>query len=497
MEVACPHLEDSMDQQKDKSGREFAEISEGSKTDKDILSTSSTEAMTRRAAMVAPFMIVPSFVVRAQEGRAPSDKLHIGGVGVGAMGAGYVRECESENIVALCDVDEAFAGKTFARYPKAATFRDYRKMLEKHKDLDAVIIGTPDHTHAVIAMAAMDLGKHVYCAKPLTRTVHEARLLTRTAQRKKLATQMSVQSSASDDSRLTEEWIKAGAVGTVREVHVWTNRPIWPQGLARPREGMQVPKTMDWDLWLGPAAERPYHMAYHPFSWRGWYDFGTGALGDMACHAFHVVFRALGLGHPTRVSASATRVVRHRLVNQEGDLRIRNAVIPLEETFPHSSVVTWDFPARSQAGVAELPKVRLHWYDGGVKPAIPEAMPAGKTLPSSGMMFVGDEGVLLSGFTGGSHQLLPESRAKSFTEPAKSLPRSEGHYLEWIAAAKGGPPASCEFGFGSLITEVALLGVIAQRTEKSLEWDSTKMRFSNDPEASLLLNPPYRKGWSL
>jgi predicted dehydrogenase len=454
-------------------------------------------SITRRSVLAAPFLIVPAHAVRAQAGPAPSDKLNIGGVGVGAMGAGYVRECESENIVALCDVDDAFAARTYARYPKAATFRDYRKMLEKHKDLDAVIIGTPDHTHAVIAMAAMDLGKHVYCAKPLTRTVHEARLLARTAQRKRVATQMSVQSSASEESRLTEEWIKAGAVGQVREAHVWTNRPIWPQGLARPREGMQIPKTLDWDLWLGPAAERPYHTAYHPFSWRGWYDFGTGALGDMACHAFHVVFRGLSLGQPTRVSASATRVVRHRLVNHEGDLRIRNAVIPLEETFPHSSVVTWDFPARKGEDGTELPPARLHWYDGGVKPAIPQGMPGGKTLPSSGMMFVGDDGVLLSGFTGGDHQLLPESRAKAFTPPAKHLPRADGHYAEWIRAAKGGAAASCEFGFGSLITETALLGVVAQRTEKSLEWDAARMRFSNDAEASLLLNPPYRKGWSV
>jgi predicted dehydrogenase len=446
----------------------------------------------RQAAAAASFLIVPAHVLGGQAGTAPSDKLNIAGVGVGAMGAGYVRECESQNIVALCDVDHAFAAHTFARYPNAKTYRDYREMLEKQKDIDAVIIGTPDHTHAFIAMAAMDLGKHVYCAKPLTRTVYEARLLAETAKKKKLATQMSVQSSASEESRLTEEWIQAGAVGAVREVHVWTDRPIWPQGLGRPREGMTVPKTLDWDLWLGPAPERAYHTAYHPFAWRGWVDFGTGALGDMACHAFHVVFRALNLEHPTRVSGSSTRVVRHRLVNNEGKLSIRNSVIPLPESFPHSSIVTWDFPARGAQ-----PAVRLHWYDGGVKPPVPMDAPSGLALPGSGAYYVGDKGVLMTGFSGGEHVLLPETRAKEFQAPAKTKPRSEGHYMEWINACKGGPAASCEFGFGSLITEVALLGTIAERTQKSLDWDPKRLRFPNDPTTSALLNPPYRKGWKL
>ena len=450
---------------------------------------------TRRqaaAAALAAFSIVPATVLGGHAGTAPSDKLNIAGVGVGAMGGVYVRECESQNIVALCDVDDAYAAKTFERYPNAKTYRDYREMLDKQKDIDAVIIGTPDHTHAFVAMAAMDLGKHVYCAKPLTRTVYESRLLADTAKKKKLATQMSVQSSASEDARLTEEWIQAGAGGTVKDVHVWTDRPIWPQGLARPREGMQVPKSLDWDLWLGPAPERPYHTAYHPFSWRGWVDFGTGALGDMACHAFHVVFRALDLGQPQRVSASSTRVVRHRLVNNEGKLVIRNSVIALPETFPHSSVITWDFPARGAQ-----PAVRMHWYDGGVKPAIPAEMPSGQTLKESGVYYVGDKGVLLTGFSGGEHVLLPEARAKDFAAPAKTKPRSEGHYMEWINACKGGPAASCEFQFGSLLAETALLGTIAARTEKNLDWDPKRLRFSNDPNASALLNPPYRKGWKL
>jgi predicted dehydrogenase len=446
--------------------------------------------VSRRQAAAA-FLIVPAYVLGGQHGKAPSDKLQIGGIGIGSVGASYLRGCESENIIALCDVDDAFAAKTYAKYPSAKTYRDYREMLEKEKGIEAVVIGTPDHTHAVIAMAAMDLGKHVYCAKPLTRTLFESRAVVEMAKKKRVATQMSVQSSASEDARLTEEWIKAGAVGKVHTVHVWTDRPIWPQGLARPHTPMQTPKTLDWDLWLGPAPERPYHTAYHPFSWRGWYDFGTGALGDMACHAFHVVFRALELGQPTRVSASATRVVRHELENRDGALRYRNAIADFHETFPHSSIVTWDFPASGSQ-----PEVRMHWYDGGLKPPIPAGVPAGQVLPDSGVIYEGDQGTLVTGFTGGEHQLLPEARAKSFAPPAKTLPRAD-HYQEWIASAKGGPAATCEFRFGGLLTEVALLGTIAQRTGKSLEWDPKRMRFSNDPEASALLNPPYRKGWKL
>ncbi len=448
--------------------------------------------LTRRQAAAAAFLIVPASVLGGQAGAAPSDKLNIAGVGVGGMGFTYLRHCESQNIVALADVDHGYSARVFAHYPNAKPYRDYREMLDKQKDIDAVIIGTPDHTHAFVAMAAMDLGKHIYCAKPLTRTVYESRLLTETAKKKKLATQMSVQSSASDDARLTEEWIQAGAVGDVREVHVWTDRPIWPQAIARPREGMAVPKTIDWDLWLGPAPERPYHTAYHPFSWRGWVDFGTGALGDMACHAFHVVFRALNLGHASRVSASTTRVVRHRLVNKDGQLDFQNTVIALPETFPHSSIATWDFPARGSQ-----PAVWMHWYDGGLKPPIPAAMPAGKILAEDGICFVGDKGVLIAGLTGGKHVLLPEARAKEFAPPAKTKPRSEDHYMEWINACKGGPAATCEFGFGSLLTETALLGTIACRTGKSLDWDPMRMRFSNDPAASAMLNPPYRKGWKL
>ncbi len=450
--------------------------------------------LTRRALApgAAALTILPRHVLGGAGYRAPSDKLNIAGVGVGAMGGGYLRNCETENIAVLCDVDDAFAARTFSRYPNARRYRDFRKMLEQEKGIDAVVIGTPDHTHAVVAMAAMRLRKHVYCAKPLTRTLHEARLLAQTAREMRVATQMSVQSSASEGARLTEEWIQAGAVGEVREAHVWTNRPIWPQGLARPRQEVGVPKTLDWDLWLGPAPARPYHPAYHPFSWRGWYDFGTGALGDMACHAFHVVFRALKLGQPVSVHATSAFVVRHFLENADGRLTLRPKIAPLPETYPHASIVTWDFPARGS-----LPPVRMHWYDGGVKPPVPRDMAQGQVLKSDGAMYVGDKGTLITGFSGGDHVLLPESRARSWTPPPKALPRSAGHYQEWIAAAKGGPPATCEFGFGGLIAETALLGTVAQRTGKHLGWDAENLRFTNDASAGEMVRAEYRPGWSL
>ncbi len=408
-----------------------------------------------------------------------NDKLNIAGVGVGGMGANYLSNMESENIVALCDVDEAVAARTFAKYPAARRYRDFRVMLEKEKGIDAVVIGTPDHTHAVVAMAAMRLGKHVYCAKPMTRTIHEARLLARTAAEKRVATQMSVQSCASEAACATAEWVRSGVIGTVREVHVWSDRPIWPQAVARPAEFYATPATLDWDLFLGPAPARLFHPCYHPFVWRGWYDFGTGALGDMGCHTLHVIFRALELRSPTAVSATSSRQVHTRMVNAQGRNVRRHQPVVYPETFPDSSIVTWEFPG-----------VRVTWYDGGLKP------PSDVDLPVSGILFVGDRGVLLSGFSGGP-RLLPESRMKSFTPPPPSLPRTPGHYSEWIAACKGGKPASCEFGFGALLTETALLGCIAVRTGKRLVWDAAAGRITNDEGANALVAPPYRSGWSL
>lgn len=456
-------------------------------------------AVTRRGfvpgvtAAVAGFTIVPRNVLGAPF-VPPSDKLNIAGVGVGAMGATYLRACESENIVALADVDFDFAAKTFERYPKAKTYTDFRVMLEREKGIDAVIVGTPDHTHAVVAMAAIKLGKHVYCAKPMTRTIQEARTVAKAARDQKVATQMSTQSIASEAACAVEEIIRSGAIGPVRRVHVWTDRPVWPQGMRRPTDTPKPPSKLEWDLWTGPARARPFHPVYHPFNWRGWYDFGSGALGDMALHTFHVVFRALKLSHPTAVSSTTTFVFEPAPEGQRDPQWSRGRRVRFAETFPHSEMITWDFSARR-----DLPPIQLHWYDGGLKPPRPADLPIGQSLSAEGSYYVGDNGILLVFGTGGggSRVLLPRDRFKDFTPPPKIVPRTIGHYEEWIAAAKGGPPANCNFDFASLITETALLGVISARTGKDLIWDAATGLFTNEREANQHVSPPSRSGWSV
>jgi hypothetical protein len=455
--------------------------------------------LSRRAftpAAVAAFSFVPRHVLGGMNQAAPSDKLNIAAVGIGGMGQNYIKGCESENIAALCDVDETFAAPVFARYPHARRYRDYRVMLEKEIGIDAVIVGTPDHTHAVVASAAIKLGKHVYCAKPMARTVYEARQIAKAAREAKVATQMSTQSIASETACLTEELIQSGAIGPVREVHVWTDRPVWPQGMRRPPEKPRVPSHLAWDLWIGPAPMRPYHPLYHPFNFRGWYDFGTGALGDMALHTFHVVFRALKLTYPTRVSSSTTLVCEVAPPGQ-ADPGWKTRRVKFPESFPHSEMITWDFPARGGS-----PPVRLHWYDGGLKPPRPVDMDFGQSLPPEGSYYVGDNGILLilgtaGGPSDGGRVLLPAARFRDFTPPPKTIQRTIGHYQEWIAAAKGGPPANCNFDFASLIAETALIGVISARTGKHLAWDAENMRFTNDAQANQLVTPEFRTGWAL
>jgi len=438
------------------------------------------------SAALAAFTILPRRVLGGSGYVPPSDKLNIAGVGVGGMGANYVAGCESQNIAALCDVDDVLGGRVFKKYPGAKTYKDFRVMLDREKGIDAVIVGTPDHSHAAVALAAMHLGKHVYCAKPLTRTIREARMLARTAKEKKLATQMSVQSCCSDEALSTVEWVESGVIGPVREVHVWSDRPVWPQALARPRETPPVPPELDWDLWLGPAPFRSYHPVYHPFSWRGWCDFGTGALGDMACHSFHIVFQALKLGPPKSAHASTT-LIRELVI--EGGGWMRSKVVDTSETYPASAMITWEFAARG-----DMPPVRMTWYDGGLKPPRPADLEPGVRLHNDGLMFIGEKGTILSGFSGGP-RLVPDAKNQTFTPPAKTIPRSIGHYLEWIAAAKGGKPANCEFGFGGLLTETALLGVIAERTGRFLTWDADAMRVTNDADANQYVEGVYRAGW--
>ena len=462
------------------------------------------------------FTVLPRHVLGGQAGLAPSDRLDIAGVGIGAMGGNYLQNCETENIVTLADVDESFAAGTVKRYPKASLYKDYRVMLEKEKGIDAVVIGTPDHMHAFVAMAAIRLGKHVYCAKPMCRTVYETRQVTRAAREAKVATQMSTQSAASEAACATAEILQAGIIGNVREVHMSTDRPIWPQGLARPTETPLVPPNLDWNLWIGSAPMRPYHPVYHPFNWRGWYDFGTGALGDMALHAWHVFWNALRLTYPTKISSSlalATEIVPPAA----GGTRLGARKIKYPESFPHAEIITFEFPARGS-----MPPLRLFWYDGGLRPPRPEGLDVSQSAPSE--FYVGDKGVLFSvrgggggaatsrggaargqaqaaggqsrgdlAQTGGAplqgrgenarsgapapspaaepatrFMLLVDGKEQAFTPPPKTIARTIGHYQEWIAAAKGGKPANCNFDYACLFAETSLLGVIAARTGRDL-----------------------------
>ncbi len=416
---------------------------------------------------------------------SPNNRLNIAAIGVGGMGAGNIQKCSGENIVALCDVDFKRGGDTFRKFPKARRFRDFRVMFDKmEKEIDAVIIATPDHTHAVATMEAMRRGKHVYTQKPLTHSIWEARQLTEAARRHGVATQMGNQGHSSEGARQTVEWIQAGVIGEVREVHCWSDRPLrgtrfekrlyWPQGVAeRPRDKPPVPQTLDWDLWLGPAPYRDYHPEYVPFDWRGWWDFGTGALGDMGCHIIDHPYWALKLGDPESVEASSTHV--H------------------DETAPLASLVTYHFPARD-----ELPPVRMIWYDGGIKPPRPEELRSDETWPVDGVLYVGDRGKIMHTSHGGKPTLLPLSRMKGFERPDESLPRVKGsHEQNWIDACKGGAPACSHFEYSGPLTEAVLLGNLAIRTEGQLLWDGPNMRVTNNEAANQFVRRQYRAGWTL
>lgn len=442
---------------------------------------------------VAP-LIVPREVLGGPGFGAPSEKLAIAAVGVGGMGQHYLAACESERIVALADVDWNLAGKVFERYPDAARYRDFREMFDREaKAFDAVIVGTPDHTHAVILMAAIRLGKHIYCAKPVTHSVAEARAVRKAIlEAKGLVTKTSAQSSATEPARATTELLATGAIGHVREVHVWCDHPVYPCSLLRPKEAETPPAGFDWDLWLGPAPERPYHSAYHPWRWRPWWDFGTGTVGDMCCHSFHVAFRELRLEAPKAVYGCGS-------VRREGFFE----AVPTPECQSHANLVTWEYPARGG-----LPPLQLHWYDGGLKPHRPPELDHAIPLPPSGLLFVGEKGKLLAGFSGGNVTpgrglagglLLPEGSFRDFRQPEKTLPRVPDHYGEWTQACKTGARTSCPIEFGCEMTEIGLLGALALRMGggRVLEWDAGALRVTNDDAANAHLDPPYRAGWSL
>lgn len=440
------------------------------------------EFISTSAAAVAGLTILPGHVIPGFGHIAPSDKLNIACIGIGGMGkANLANVALTENIIALCDVDwREQTTKVFETYPGARQYKDYRVMLDKQKDIDAVIVATPDHTHAVISFEAIRRGKHVFTQKPLTHTVHEARVLTKAAREYKVATQMGNQGQASDGPRRLREMIWDGVIGPVREVHVWTDRPnnglfktYWSQGVNKPEDTHAVPEKLDWDLFVGPAPMRPYHPAYHPFSWRGWWDFGTGALGDIGCHSLDPVFRALKLKYPTSVQAVST------LVN--------------EESYPLASMVRYEFPSRG-----DLPPVSLLWYDGGLRPMqIPE-LEDGMQMGAGGVLFIGDKGKILG------DRIFPASLRNSYQAPEPYIPSSPGHEQEWIKACKGGDPAGSNFDWAGPLTETVLLGNIALRKElkeklsgQRLKFNPEKFSFPDMPEADQFLHYIYREGWSL
>lgn len=436
-------------------------------------SSFSRRDLLKSAASAAAVMSLPRTMIAQTDGIRtprkinPDEKLNIACVGCGGKGTTDVQEVSSENIVALCDVDWSRAKRIAQAFPDVPRFQDYRVMLrEMDERIDAVTVTTPDHMHFPIAKMAIEMGKHVFVQKPLTHSVWEARQLAELARKHKVATQMGNQGQADESVRVLCEYLADGAIGPVREVHVWTNRPIWPQGVERPKDKAPVPATLDWDLWLGVAPERPYSPAYHPFKWRGWHDFGTGALGDIGCHSLAPIHRALKLGAPTSIDATSSPLFK--------------------ETFPVASIVRYEFPAREG-----MPPVKLTWYDGGLKPARPDRLEEERTLGDGGTIYVGDKGTIYNG------RLLPESRMSEYTRPAATLRRSPGHYKEWLQACKGGEPAGSNFAVSGPQAETVLLGNIALLTRKKLKWDAGNFRITNVPEANDLLRRKYREGWGV
>ncbi len=472
------------------------------------------------AMATAGLTVLPSSVISGLGHKAPSDRLNIVGVGVGGRGAGVLRPMESENIIGLCDTDWRYSKNVFDRYPNAKKFWDYRVMYdEMGNDIDAVVVATSDHTHAIVAADAMTMGKHVYVEKPLTHTVYESRLLTNLAKKHRVATQMGNQGSSDEGVNLIREWIANGEIGEVTRVDSFTDRPIWPQGLNTPQEVHPVPDTMNWDLFIGPAPMRPYNEIYTPWNFRGWWDFGTGALGDMACHILHPVFMGLELGYPTAVQGSSTLL--------------------LVDCAPVAQKVKLTYPSRrpSNRMKINLPEVVVNWYDGGIRPEMPEGWPAGRDMNDAGggIIFYGTKDILVAGCYG----VRPWLMSGRVPDAPKFVRRVEnGHYMDWVRACKESPNTRVEtasaFHEAGPFNEMVVMGVLAVRLQalnKELEWDGQNMRFTNigsneeirtiiadgfriedghptfartwtDPVnaqqyAADLISRPYRTGWNL
>ena len=505
-------------------------------------SVSRREFLGQTAAAAIGFSIVPRRVLGGAGFVPPSDKVNIGFIGVGAQGfrvmLHFLHEPDVQG-VAVCDANKSganypqwdthefcksvrkllgvdsgwdwlspdqpiqlshtlaatcgVAGREPAQkvvegyyatqqrsgqYHGCAAYTDFRELLEKHKDLDAVVVCTTDNLHAAASIAAMKKKKHVFCQKPLTHTLYEARRMAEVARETGVATQIAVGNQASEATRQLCEWIWDGAIGPVREVRNWSSRPFWPQGLERPKETEPVPEGLDWDLWLGPAPERPYNHAYLPFVWRGWYDFGCGSLGDMGSYSFDTIFRVLKLEAPASVEASSTD--------------------RYDETYPQATIVRYNFAARG-----DMPPVKFTWYDGGLKPERPEELEEGRPLKGpgeedEGLLFIGDRGKILCSFNGGHPALIPQSRMDAYKQPPKTLPRSPGNEREWLDACKGGKDRpGGNFVFSGMVTETLLLGNVATRVGEKLTWDPAKLKITNSDAAQKYVSPERRKGWEL
>ncbi len=421
------------------------------------------------AAAAAAFTFVPRHVLGGARYISPSEKLNVACIGVSGMGGSDVSQMRTENLIAFADVDWGHAAGTFKRYPNVKRYRDFRKMLDKEgKNIDAVTVSTPDNIHAVAAMRAIKMRKHVYCQKPLAHDVFEVRQLTEAARKYKVMTQMGIQIHADNTVKLVVEIIKSGKIGKVRKVDIFSNKN-WGGG-TRPDEGQPVPETLDWDLWLGPAKWRPYHKTYTPGNWRRWWDFGTGTLGDMGCHIIDPVFWALDLEYPISVEAHPGKFNN--------------------ETYPEATVVRWEFPERGN-----LPPVTVTWYDGANRPFLPKELEPGRKLPGQGGLYYGEKGTLMATHMGGP-RLIPESKMKGFkVEPF--LPRGVNHYQEWIKACKGGPKPSASFDYSGPLSETILLGNVAARAKQKLFWDGPNFKVTNISDGEKYLKREYREGWSL
>ncbi|MDR3137674.1 MAG: Gfo/Idh/MocA family oxidoreductase [Tannerellaceae bacterium] len=422
-------------------------------------------------AAAAALTIVPGSVLGKSHGHvAPTDKLNIAGIGVGGMGNSNLRNMSTENIVALCDVDWKYAKPVFDHYAKVKKFYDYRKMYdEMGKSIDAVMVATADHTHAIISADAMSMGKHVYLQKPLTHSVYESRLLTKLAAHHKVATSMGNQGSSDEGVDLVCEWIWNGEIGEITKVEAFTDRPIWPQGLMTPDKADKVPSTLNWDLFTGPAALKPFNHIYHPWNWRGWWAYGTGALGDMACHILHPVFKGLKLGYPTKVQGSSTML--------------------LQDCAPQAQHVRLTFPARDNMPKVAMPEVEVHWYDGGLKPDMPVGFPIGRDMNDAGggVIFHGTKDTLICGCYGLRPWLL-SGRTPDVPKVCRRVPDAMGggHEQDWIRACKESPasriPTKSDFAEAGPFNEMVVMGVLAVRLQslnKELLWDGVNMQFTN------------------